>query len=564
MFSEASCLTFLSNFISLLLISNIRFRNNKAGVPSVVIGSGFIVITQPFTMSSNSPSRPGVHFDTTTISTPFGSASESNHYYDFAYLKQRAHACATTVVETIYSVEPQILTLPLTRITEQERELLSNSPPSDRFHKRVDKLSLVIVYFLVLVTEAARGLIMPTAWPYFQSFGGTKRELGAFIAAHSFGRLLSTLPAGILADRYSMRSLICMACILQAGGHFLYISASSLFQLYFSRVLIGIGSATTFLSYTHLAKVIPPDQCLYHYGFISAVLFIGVSVLPVVGGFLSTIHSVDLPFVPFLFDGKTYGAFILALINLFAAHVVLKYYISPNISAANYSDLREVSISSLKTSSVMPGPKNYNSLSPVPPRILDMRAIATCFVINFLLRGSVAMLETVSVPLLQEEYSLSVSEASKYMSLMGVFGVLSYASIKFIPRGVSDRFLVNAGLFFVLLGLVPLSFLPISSSVPITVFVTFFSLAWSVGFPLAGTTIMSLITKLLKGGPVGSYLGMFSFVGGLAPLICGIPVSQLWNSFGSETVFLTVVGMSAIGFALIAINYQRLVPSTIF
>lgn len=514
-------------------------------------------------MSNRSPSRSSAQFDTSTMSTPFGGACESNHYYDFAYLRQRAHACATTVVETIYSVEPQILTLPLVRITEQERELLSNSPPSDRLSKRVDKLSLIIVYFLVLITEAARGLIMPTAWPYFQSFGGTKRGLGAFIAAHSFGRLLSTLPAGILADRYSMRSLIFMACVLQAGGHFLYISASSLFQLYFSRILIGIGSASTFLSYTHLAKVIPPAQCLYHYGFISAVLFVGVSVLPVVGGFLSTLPSIYFPLVPFLFDGKTYGAFLLALINLLTAYVVLKFYISPNISITSYSDLREVSISSPKTPGSVTGPKNYNSLSPIPPRILDMRAIATCFIINFLLRGSVAVLETVSIPLLQEEYNLTVSGASKCMSIMGVFGMLSYSSIKFIPRGFSDRFLVNAGFIFVLLGLLPLSFLPISTFVPIPIFVAFFSLAWSVGLPLAGTTVMSLITKLLKGGPVGSYLGMFSFVGGLAPLVCGIPVSQLWNTFGSEAVFLVVVGMTATGLGLTAVNYQRLAPSTI-
>lgn len=512
-------------------------------------------------MSNTSSSKRSTQFETFNLSTPFGGASESNYYYDFGQFKQRARAYATTVVETIYRAEPQVLSLPLVRATEQERALLDQNAPQTYKSQCLDWISLTIVYFLVLITEAARGLIMPSAWPYFQSLGGSKSSLGAFIAAHSLGRLISTLPVGILADRYSMRTLICIACGIQAIGHFIYVGASSLNMLYFSRVLVGIGSASTFLSYTHIAKVVPPDQCLYYYAFASGILFIGVSVLPVIGGAMIYFPTIQIPVLPIVFNANTYGALILAIVNIAAVFIVFKYYLSPEVAASNYTNLSHVATTTPPISPVKSALKSYNSVSPTLPSVLNMRAIATCFIVNFILRGTVAMLETLSVPLLQEEFHLTVSAASKWMSAMGVLGVLAYFSIRLFPRTVSDRSLVKTGLFLVILGILPLSFASISKRLSLRLYVTFLSFAWSIGFPLAGTTIMSLFTKILKGGPVGSYLGMFSTTGGIAPLICGIPVSKLWSSFGTEAVFLTILGMTGSAFVLICINHRSLLTT---
>lgn len=437
-------------------------------------------------------------------------------------------------------------------------------PSSTDYSTGIHLPSIVIVYLLVLITESARGIIMPTAWPYFHSLGGTKAALGMFVAAHPFGRILSTLPVGFLSDRYSTKSLMCVACCIQICGHLMYAFASNLTVAYCSRAIVGIGAVCTFLGYTHIAKCLAPQQRLYHFAYLSGVQFIGVSVMPVLGGVLSNLPAVDFNLFIFIrLNCNRYPALVLALANLLAAFIVVRFYECPPLSPSPSSSPSPSPSPSYEAnramnSEISKNVKCYDSIENNSNRTPDMLALIACIAVNFVLRGAIAMLETVAIPLLRQKFELTLSNASMCMSMMGVLGAIAYVSIRFIPGNLPHRWLLLTGMGLVIIGVFPLSFSLTSHLLCLRWYITLLSFAWSLGIPLALTTCLSLFTKLLNGCSVGSFLALFATAGSLSPLVFGIPVSTIWNSFGTEAVFSTVLATTLAVFAFVSYHYHRL------
>ncbi len=77
------------------------------------------------------------------------------------------------------------------------RALLCLPPPRA---SEVDWTAMCVVYLITGASEAARGLLIHSAWPYFRSLGGSKVLLGVFVCMLSYGRLKTTIPLGYLSD----------------------------------------------------------------------------------------------------------------------------------------------------------------------------------------------------------------------------------------------------------------------------------------------------------------------------------------------------------------------------
>ncbi len=72
-------------------------------------------------------------------------------------------------------------------------------------------------------------------------------EFAALGSAYYISYSIMQLPAGMLLDRFKFRILIVGAVFLCAGGTFLYSISNSFYLIYFSRLLIGIGSSFGFV-----------------------------------------------------------------------------------------------------------------------------------------------------------------------------------------------------------------------------------------------------------------------------------------------------------------------------
>lgn len=515
-------------------------------------------------MTSSSSTSFSIHFDHSKSET----CNTSIKYNDGSSSKHQVWSTTTTVVNTL-PYRPN-LTLSLTRPSTKRTPLLPLSTLDAYPYQQLDWYSLTVVYFVIFITEGARGIIMPTAWPYFHSLGGTKTSLGLFIACHSFGRLVSTVPAGLLTDHFTLLPLFIIACTLQVAGHLLYIIAPSLAALYVSRIVVGIGAAATFFGVVHITKAVPAHQRMQQFAFNAGIQFSGIYVMPGIGGVLSSLPTLDIPLICIRLNSVTYPAFILAFANIAAILLLYRYYSAPKsltssssltpstISAIAFtSQTTGQKVSSISTSSQMVG-NNYQTISIPAGRHPNIYALATCMFINLFLRGAMATLETLGIPILHDKFQLSTPVASLYLSAIGIFGVVIYFLIPFLPRRFPDRSLILLGFTLIIVGVLPLSFPPLSKLLSLPSYLSFLSFALSVGMPLSATATVVLFTKLLNGVSVGMYFAIFALFGTISPIVCGIFTASLWNACGTDFVFLAVVFMAISVYLLTIFNYDRL------
>lgn len=429
-------------------------------------------------------------------------------------------------------------------------------PPADPSAGGVDWLSIAVIYWVMLVAEAARGLVLPSAWPYLQTFGGSRDSLGYIVAAFTLGRVAANIPLGYLSDKFSNTSILMITPIFQAIGHFCYAVSPSIPLLILSRTFTGFSSAIMCVCRAYFASAIPPYKRTKHYAWLSATQFIGFVVLPGGGGLLANLPAFHILGIHFLnVNQYTYPAYVLIACNLISSFVVFHFFAEP-----------------LPTTATSPGSERISTtyddddtrIDTLPSRRFqpDFAALATCLLINLVFRGIAAELETVTVPLMMEIYDLTFSRASYYVTLVGLVGLCIYFSITPLTRLVSDRKLVITGMVLALVGCFPLALPFLSESISLSFFVVAITIMWSVAFPLGQTAALSLFSKLLAGLSVGGLMGVFSSVGAVGRIVFELFAVMMWSHFGYTAMFASMFLYQLLALALTIRMYHRLLPST--
>lgn len=450
---------------------------------------------------------------------------------------------------TTSTTEPE-LKLPLTQATPAKPE------------RRVHTPTLCIVYALTLIAEASRGLLLPTIWPLLRAHGGQKHMLGIVMAAFSLGRALCALPLGCLSDRVRTAHLMTACACLQMAGHLLYALAGTPATLTAARFLVGAGSAASSLGRSHLAISIPPRHRTPHFAYLSALQFAGVAVMPGIGGLLSGLPAVRLGVISL--NAFTYPAYLLVACNAFCVLFVQTVYREPCASPASQivrpCESQPLSAKHDRSNDCViryDGATDYSSPCTASA---DVCALVVCVVVNVVLKGVLAELETVSIPFLMEEYTLTSGLASAMLSAMGCVGVVIYLLVGRLARWCADRTLLVTGVCVIAAGTLPLTMRCLVSRIPVGVYVGLMALTWSIGYPVGQTVVLSLFSKLLVGLPVGGLLGLFSASGSLAPLLLAVVATSLWNEFGREYVFASILALALTALGIASLYYRRLLP----
>jgi len=384
--------------------------------------------------------------------------------------------------------------------------------------------SLCVVYLVTLLSESSRGLFLASQWPYLERLGGSKSMLGMFVALFSVGRMLSTVPLGFLSDRFSIKTVFFWCTIFQIVGHFLYCIAPGVSVLLISRVLVGFGSATMSLSRAHVTKATPLVERTKHFGYLSAVQFIGFAVLPLANGALAELPVFSWAFITF--DPLTSPGWTLFVANVLCLFVIFFYYYDPQPVSHSLSEENN----DTKISSAM------NSSSPYRP---DFSVLGACLFLNVCFRGVIAEFETISSPLMIDMYHVSVADTGFIIGMLGCVGLLWYLSLAWLSKYFGDAQLTLMGLLLLLLGTLWLA-IPVGRP-SFIVFLFNMALVWSVAYPIGQTAVLSLFSKVLKNVPVGGFLGVFSALGSFARIIFACLAGGLWSIGGFRSVFTCAV-----------------------
>ena len=440
--------------------------------------------------------------------------------------------------------------------------------------ENLDWISIGVVYWVILVSEGARGLVLPSTWPYVETLNGTRSQLGVVVAALSIGRICTTIPLGWASDKVSTRTVLLVATIIQVLGHVWYAVAPSVTILIASRIVVGFGSATMSVCRAHIAKAVPPGMRTWHFAYVSALQFIGYAVLPGVGGLLNMLPEKKvMGRIPL--NGFTYPAWALVLCNALAYLVIFWMYVDPPAGAGrsgsggrkngenrdkNDTENDESGGQKLNDGGSFAGSVSLLLSDEEDGLRPDGFAMFVCLLINVAFRGGVAEIETISTPFLMSIYHMSFSEVSYFLSLLGLIGLAIYMSFKPIARLFSDRNLAVFGLVALIVGCAPLSLSFISNNIPFGAYIFFLGLCWSIAYPVGQTAALSLFSKVLADLPAGGFLGIFSACGSLARVIFAMLAGKVWSEFGRSAVFVSIAAYAGITLIVTMATYRRLIP----
>lgn len=166
----------------------------------------------------------------------------------------------------------------------------------------------------MFIAIASFGIVVPILPAYLVSIGQGGTAAGLMIAIFAGAQLLFSPLGGSWADKYGARKVIILGLALLTISMLMFYATDSIWVIYASRVVGGIGDAFLIPGvFTYVAGITTAAQRAKGTGLVTASMSLGLVIGPGFGGFLADI-SLKLPFLIAAF--VTFSAMIFSLIML--------------------------------------------------------------------------------------------------------------------------------------------------------------------------------------------------------------------------------------------------------
>ncbi|RLN64531.1 hypothetical protein BBP00_00003402 [Phytophthora kernoviae] len=438
---------------------------------------------------------------------------------------------------------------------------------------------MVLIHLSEFGAEASRGLVLPTLFTYVQELGGGLEDIGLLTALFSVGRFFSSLLFGWLCDRTSFRVLYNVAGGCAILGNLLYVlpyspSVHSRTVLAFSRFVTGFGAGNRSVCRANIAMLTRVDQRLQYFTIFATVVFLAYALTPGLGSVVGE-AQVEIAGDFVQFNRLTAPGFLLVALNLIT--IVYNNLIfddsisredSPEVPEASVPDFtsssNDVQGSKVKEKAIAISVNDDNTphnsetnekkqlttsrQTDIEAPILSDRVVAMGMLVfiflNFNARGILSVFETVNVPLFlemtnrstrEEQDSVQVTqEASTFYLAVGLFGLISYASVQLLRKKISDVGFLLFGFAMLLVGNAILLTLCADmqtnndsihsanenhSQQQFDIFVAAEVFVWSIGCPLTSAVVVSAFSKVLGSRPQGLLMGIFGSSASVARMV---------------------------------------------
>jgi len=97
-----------------------------------------------------------------------------------------------------------------------------------------------------LILYSNRMILSPILVPLMEEFHLTYTEAGFLFAAYFYAYVIMMLPAGFLGDRVGRKKILCIGTVCWSFATFLIGITTTFFQIFFLRVVMGLGQGTYF------------------------------------------------------------------------------------------------------------------------------------------------------------------------------------------------------------------------------------------------------------------------------------------------------------------------------
>lgn len=368
---------------------------------------------------------------------------------------------------------------------------------------------LIISSVSLFVDSIGYGIVVPILPMYVISLGASDFDLALIFAMFAIVQLFTTIPFGLLSDRYGRKPFMILGLLLLAASFMYFPFAQSVPALIACRAVQGLAASATWSSALALvADTYPGGDKGEKLGIANGAVGLGSIAGPLIGGVLGDINFG----VPFVVVGSV------ALIAFF--YMIIRLRLTKKESV-------EVSIP-------------YREMLS---RAIKIRHILIIMFIHIMVAIFFGFIEPLMPPYLSGRFNMSTTEIGLF------FGVtfLTFALFQPIVGRLSDRY---GRKVFIVIGLIALCIInlliPYASSVPLLFLILgvsgiFWSFAFTPLMPLAVDTLRSENMETF-----GTASGLFNLSYTMGYSVGPIMGVLITSYFGFESIFWVFSGMLVI------------------
>ncbi|GAM17028.1 hypothetical protein SAMD00019534_002030 [Acytostelium subglobosum LB1] len=448
-----------------------------------------------------------------------------------------------------------------------------------------NKIDLIIVFTVLFLSEAARGIVVPTIAEYVTSNGGTATFLGIVIASFSTGRLLSTILLGYVSTKVSYRLVFVVSVIICIIGSFFYSFAYyrpvSMPFIIVARSLLGFGAGTLSVVRAYVAQVTTSKERTSFVAISGAVQFLGFAVTPSFGSLLALVPTFYIGSI--MFNAYTLPSWLLIIANVGLILLLCLVFKDPEPvtplpkrkSAINESEEAPLAINSFdgRTEGGLTGvEEEMPQVKTVAPSIWRtiwedkslLLQLVVFVTINFFIRSALGIFETLGAPI-YNKLTNSESTSGFYFGGLGLLGVGVLLGINLMSkRGVRDFYILIVGNIVMVAGCTVM----ITAHEDLYHFVIGTFLIWVIGFPLAQTVVVSMFSKRISAtlgkASQGTLMGIIGAAGSggriVGPLISG----WLYTNYSTAAVFSYATGLTVVALLVCLLVVPEDIKDSIF
>jgi len=358
---------------------------------------------------------------------------------------------------------------------------------------------LAVLMATAFVDMIGAVMILPLIPFYAETLGASGFVIGVLISAFSIAQLLSAPLWGKLSDRHGRRPVLVLALGISAVSYVVFAFAQSLWLLFVSRAVQGLGGGTVGVIQAYVADASAPEERAKGLGWLSAATSFGAIVGPALGSLLAMVWGRTAPGL---------GAAVLCLLNLGFAWRFL----------SESHELRSTGSHAVAATVKTGNPwQVIGQLRETPARLLWTYAVAI---------GAFYGVMAVFTMFLGRQFGVGESTIGYFFMWFGAAGVIVRTSLLGIAlRRLGEVRLATTGLVLLAAGLV---LFPFSRGYPVLLTaMTLMPLGTAFTFP----AVTALLSRVVPSRQRGLYMGVQQTIGG----VCRV-LFPWWNGWAFDHI----------------------------
>jgi multidrug resistance protein len=358
---------------------------------------------------------------------------------------------------------------------------------------------LAVLMATAFVDMIGAVMILPLIPFYAETMGASGFVIGVLISAFSLAQLVAAPLWGRLSDRHGRRPVIVLALAVSAISYVVFAFAQSLWLLFLSRAVQGVGGGTVGVIQAYVADASEPEERAKGLGWLSAATSLGAIVGPALGSVLAAAWGRSAPGL---------GAAALCVLNLGFAWKFL-------------SESRE-----LRVTDSHAVPVAVKKLTPwqvlARPGEIAARLIWTYAVAIGAFYGIVA----VFTMFLGRQFGIGEKTIGYFFMWFGAAGVIVRTTLVGpAVRRLGESRMARGGLILLAAGLV---LFPFARNYPVLLTaMTLMPLGTAFTFP----AVTALLSRVVPSKQRGLYMGVQQTVGGVSRVIF-----PWWNGWAFDHI----------------------------